>query len=53
MIGRASYRDFDNLVDLPDLNGKSDAHRGLDNEVGIVVKDVEHNNKGLDDVEDH
>lgn len=46
------HLNFKYFMDFPYFNGESNADGDFDNEVGVIVQDIEHNNHRLEDVEE-
>ncbi len=46
------YLKCDDLLHFPNFDEKCDDHRNLDDEIRVVVKHVEYDDKRLDDVEE-
>ena len=52
-IDQYLYLNIDNFVNLPDLYSKTDEYTNTNNEVGLIVKHVQQNNKWLEHIEEH
>lgn len=47
------YLDVDSLVDLPNLNQKSNKTTDNDNSVGLIVHNIQKNNYRLENIEEY
>lgn len=47
------YLDVNSLVDLPNLNQKSDKTTDNDNSVGLIIHNIKKNNNRLENIEEY